>query len=143
MIEGKQNFCRPSDRIRSLLPFKPSQGNGMARNCIPHIQAQADAQQTQLGTPLHHPREKARQFASIHEQVIGPFDLNRKAPLLKPLHHRQGQRQAKQAGMTGPLAPPGQGSTDPDPTWRRNPGAPPLTDSPALVSSNDGAGPHQ
>ena len=37
MIEGQQNLRRPSDRIRSLLPFKPSQGNGMARNCIPHI----------------------------------------------------------------------------------------------------------
>tara|TARA_B100000161_G_scaffold246651_1_gene202315 strand:+ start:301 stop:549 length:249 start_codon:yes stop_codon:yes gene_type:complete len=56
MIEGQQNLRRPSDRIRSLLPFKPSQGNGMARNYIPHIQAQADAQQTQLGAPLHHPR---------------------------------------------------------------------------------------
>ena len=43
MIEGQQNLRRPSDRIRSPLPFKPSQSNGMARNCIPHIQAQADA----------------------------------------------------------------------------------------------------
>ena len=98
-----------------------------------------DPQQTQLGAPLHHPRQKARQFAAVHKQVVGPFDLNRKAPLLKPLHHRQGQRQAKQAGLTGPLAPPRQGSTDPDTTWRRNPGAPPLADSPALVGGNDGA----
>ena len=43
MIEGQQNLRRPSDRIRSLMPFKPSQGNGMAGNCIPHIEAQADA----------------------------------------------------------------------------------------------------
>ena len=143
VIEGQQNLCRPPDRIRSLLPLKPSQGNGMARNCIPHIQAQADPQQTQLGAPLHHPWKKARQFAAVHEQVVGPFDLNRKAPLLKPLHHRQGQRQAKQAGLTGPLAPPGQGSTDPDTTWRRNPGASPLADSPALVGGNDGARSHQ
>ena len=143
VIERQQNLRRPPDRIRSLLPFQPSQSNGMARNWIPHIQAQADAQQTQLGTPLHHPRQKARQFAAIHEQVIGPFDLNRKAPLLKPLHHREGQRQAKQADLTGPIPTPGQCSTDPNTTWRRNPGTPPLADSPSLVSGNDSARPHQ
>ena len=32
VIEGQQNLSRPPDRIRSLLPFKASQGNGMARN---------------------------------------------------------------------------------------------------------------
>ena len=93
MIEGQQNLRRPPDRIRSLLAFQLSQGYGMTRNCIPHIQAQTDPQQTQLGAPLHHPRQKARQFAAVHKQVIRPFDLNRQAPLLQPLHHRQGQRQ--------------------------------------------------
>ena len=32
VIECQQNLYRPPDRICSLLPFKPSQGNGMARN---------------------------------------------------------------------------------------------------------------
>ena len=76
VIEGQQNLRRPLDRIRSLLAFQLSQGYGMTRNGIPHIQAQTDPQQTQLGAPLHHPRQKARQFAAVHEQVIGPFDLN-------------------------------------------------------------------
>ena len=87
VIQGKQDLRCPTDRIRSLLPFKPPQGNALARNRIPHIQAQSDAQQTQLGTTLHHPREKTGQFATLNQQVIGPFDLNRKAPLLKPLRH--------------------------------------------------------
>jgi len=87
VIQGQQNFRRPSDRIGSLLPFKPPQSNALARNRIPHIQAQSDAQQTQLGTTLHHPREKTGQFAALNQQVIGPFDLNRKAPPLKPLRH--------------------------------------------------------
>ena len=141
VVQGKQDLRCPTDRIRSLLPFKPPQSNALARNRIPHIQAQSNTQQTQLGTTLHHPREKTGQFATLNQQVIGPFDLNRKAPLLKPLRHRQGQRQAKQAGLTGPMAPPGQCSTDPDTAWRRNPGTPPLADSQALVGSNDGARP--
>ena len=89
MIEGQQNLRRPPDRISSLLPLKPFEGNGMARNCIPHIQAQADAQQTQLRTPLHNPRQQTSQFAAVHEQVIGPFDLNRKPPPFKPLDQRK------------------------------------------------------
>ena len=32
VIESQQNLRRPPDRIRSLLTFKPSQGNGMTRN---------------------------------------------------------------------------------------------------------------
>ena len=87
VIQGKQDLRCPTGRIRSLLPFKTPQGNALARNRIPHIQAQSDAQQTQLGTTLHHPWKKTGQFATPNQQVIGPFDLNRKAPPLKPLRH--------------------------------------------------------
>ena len=99
VIQSEQNLRRPTDRICSLLPLKHPQGNTLCRNRIPHIQAKADAQQTQLGTALHHPREKAGQFATLDEQVIGPFDLNRKAPLFKPLDNGKCQRQAQQTGV--------------------------------------------
>ena len=89
VIQGQQNFRRPPDWIGSLLPFKPPQSNALAGNRIPHIQAQADAQQTQLRTPLHNPRQQTSQFAAVHEQVIGPFDLNRKPPPFKPLDQRK------------------------------------------------------
>ena len=95
VIQGKQHLSSPPEWIGSPLPFQPAQGDALSRNRIPHIQAKANAQQAQLGPSLHHPREKTRQLATLHEQVIGPFDLNREAPPLEPLHHRQCHRQAE------------------------------------------------
>ena len=143
MIQGKQNLRSPPDRIGNLLPFQPAEGNPFSRNRIPHIQAQADAQQAQLGPSLHHPREKACQFAALNKQVIGPFDLNRKAPLLQSFHHRQCNCQAEQTGVARCMPLPRQRGTDPDTTGRGQPDTPPLANSPALMGGDHSAGPAQ
>ena len=132
-IESQQPFGAPVVEPLMRWAQQSPQSNASGGNRIVHIHPKPNSDLPQLSAAMNQTRQNSGQLASMHQEVIGPFDPYRQTSLLQTLRHRRNNSEPQQtgAGERSPL--PWQCRTDPETSGRSLPDPSPLASGLSLM----------